>query len=199
MLLEQGLEVLLEDRFPKKAIEGYFDTVIATCPSPLEGGSRYYSSRSGVETIAYMLKAAGDKQDASAIGPTCAYAHFYRGYALLDLGMVEEAKKSLQIAIEFSPFNSGFHSELGHIYQVEQRWDDAISEYTAAEDHAAVYSPEEVRMDELLRAKRGIGFVLIELGKLDEAESKFRECLELDPNDEKAENEIAYIESLRER
>lgn len=197
-LLEQGLEVLLKDRFPRKAIDQYFDKVIESCPSPSGGGSRVYAARSLMETIAYMAKAAADKAgEAYTIGPNCAYAHFYKGYALLDLGQVERAKPSIRKAIEFSPYNSGFHSELGHIYQLDKDWEQALAEYSMAEEYAD-FSPEDVRLVELSRAKRGVGFVLIEQGKLDEAAEKFRECLELDPKDAKAQNELDYIAKLRD-
>jgi len=44
---------------------------------------------------------------------------------------------------------------------------------------------------------RGVGFALIELNRLDEAEQKYRLCLEIDPQDSIAMNELRYIEKLR--
>jgi tetratricopeptide (TPR) repeat protein len=46
-------------------------------------------------------------------------------------------------------------------------------------------------------ALRGKGFVLIELGQLDEAERHFHESLRLDPDSEVAKNELRYIAQLR--
>jgi hypothetical protein len=54
-----------------------------------------------------------------------------------------------------------------------------------------------VKNIELLRAKRGIGYSLIELGMLDDAEQQYNECLSIDPNDEKSKHEIQYIKSLK--
>jgi Flp pilus assembly protein TadD len=53
------------------------------------------------------------------------------------------------------------------------------------------------------RAMRGVGFAvgfaLIELGRLDEAEKKFRQCLDLDKGDKKAIAELNYLQNLREK
>jgi Flp pilus assembly protein TadD len=51
---------------------------------------------------------------------------------------------------------------------------------------------------ELGRALRGKGFVLVELGKLDEAEAMYRRCLAIDPADTKAANELRYVQSRRQ-
>lgn len=44
---------------------------------------------------------------------------------------------------------------------------------------------------------RGIGFSLIELDRLDEAEQAFNQSLQLEPGNELAQNELRYIEQLR--
>ena len=56
---------------------------------------------------------------------------------------------------------------------------------------------ESSRREEAV-ALRGIGFALIELGRLDEAEAVFLESLEADPDNEAALNELRHIEHLRE-
>ena len=42
-------------------------------------------------------------------------------------------------------------------------------------------------------ARRGQGYVLVELGKLDEAEEKYQQCIAANPNDNKAKAELDYI------
>jgi len=44
---------------------------------------------------------------------------------------------------------------------------------------------------------RGIGFALIELDRLDEAEQAFNDSLKLEPGNDLANNELRYIEQLR--
>jgi tetratricopeptide (TPR) repeat protein len=51
---------------------------------------------------------------------------------------------------------------------------------------------------DLAFAQRGRGFVLIELGQLDEAENAFKASLELEPQSEAAWGELQYIAHLRE-
>lgn len=46
-------------------------------------------------------------------------------------------------------------------------------------------------------ALRGMGFMLIELNRLDEAEQALRDSLKLDPGNDVALNELAYIRELR--
>jgi tetratricopeptide (TPR) repeat protein len=47
-------------------------------------------------------------------------------------------------------------------------------------------------------ARRGKGFVLIEMDDLDGAEQAFRSSLEIDPDNEVALHELTYIEHLRQ-
>lgn len=46
---------------------------------------------------------------------------------------------------------------------------------------------------------RGIGFALIELDRLDEAQLAFEASLEVEPSSELAKNELIYIEQVRAR
>jgi Flp pilus assembly protein TadD len=46
-------------------------------------------------------------------------------------------------------------------------------------------------------ALRGMGFSLIELNRLDEAERAFKQSLDIDPTNAVALNELAYIKDLR--
>ncbi len=46
---------------------------------------------------------------------------------------------------------------------------------------------------------RGIGFALIELDRLDEAQLAFEASLEMEPTSELARNELIYIQQVRAR
>ena len=46
-------------------------------------------------------------------------------------------------------------------------------------------------------ALRGMGFALIEQGKLDEAEKKYKESLKADPDNKLALSELEYIKKLK--
>ena len=198
ILLDSGYKKL-SNRNPKSAIAD-FDKIIIICTSQYsDGEKKVYASRGMTETLYYMLKAAADKEDAIAVRPTCSDALYLRGYASLDFGQIELAEEYIKRAIDMAPVNSIYLSELGHIYHSKRDWENALDIFTKAEEAASTYSPPELKDAELTRAKRGVGYSLIELGKLDEAEIKFKECLEINKNDQGALKEIEYIEHLRSK
>ena len=139
-----------------------------------------------------MLKAAVDKNNAIALSSTWSDAYFMKAYALQDLRRLGEAKATLQQALKMSPFNAQYLAEMGEIYALEKNWSKAEQLYREAEDNAPL-SPQVSRSDDLARARRGLGYVLVELGKLDEAEKKYQQCLAANPNDAKAKAELQYV------
>ncbi len=196
LILESGF-TNLSARKTNAAIND-FDQAIALCESQYSNSEqRTYASRGLNETIYYMAKAAADKESAIAVGPTCSNALYLRGYASMDFGQIEIAKEYIQRAIDMAPVNSMYLSEMGHIYQSKRDWKNALAMFTKAEAAATTFSPDDVKVVELTRAKRGVGYNLIELGNLDEAEAKFRECLEIDSDDQGAITELEYIEHIR--
>ena len=126
-----------------------------------------------------------------------AYAYYLKAYSLLELGRISEAKETLARALELSPRNSQFLSEFGHIYQLEKNWPKALEMFQASEAAAREFSPPELKATEHSRALRGLGYVHIELGQLDEAEKIYQQCLEIDKTDERAAHQLQYISNLR--
>jgi tetratricopeptide (TPR) repeat protein len=153
---------------------------------------KIYCARSGPETLGSLVKAAVDNKNAIALTSTWSDAYFMKGYALQDLHRVADAKATLQLALNLSPYNSQYLDELGEIYALEKNWPQAMKAFKEAEDNASL-APEVGRADELGRARRGEGYVLAELGKLDEAEKKYQQCLATNPNDNKAKAELGYV------
>lgn len=197
-LLEAG--VLELSRNAKRAKEDYFDVVIADCDAAYkESDKRLYFARTSAETLFYLLKSASEDQPAEVLEVPCSEAHYLAAYASLDLGNVSEAELHLTRALHWSPVNPLYTSELAHIRQIQRDWNGALTLFLEAEDNTKAFSPDDVQEIELARAKRGIGYSLIELGRLDEAEAKFLECLEIDQDDEAAKHELAYIGDLRTR
>lgn len=188
---------LLNQGYRKKAIEE-FDKAIEQCQEQYGArNKRVYASRGQTETLYYMLLAAADDKPAMAVDSTCADALYLRGYASLDSGQFEIAEEYIERAVSMAPVNARYLSELGHIQHLKRDWKRALELFGQAEEYAAAYSPPEVRELELTRAKRGVGYSLIELGRLDEAEAKFRECLAIDRKDKNALHELEYIKQLR--
>lgn len=160
-------------------------------------GEQVYCARGTGEVLAYMAMAAADKKSAIALGPTWADALYVKAYALIDLDRREEARPYLEWAVKLSPYNAHYLGELAELHKGERDWNKALALFEEAVAAAQAWSPDEVKKSELGRALRGVGFVLIELGRLDEAEAKFRQCLDLDPNDAGAQGELNYIRDLR--
>jgi len=195
----QGAKILKSGQ-PNIAIQHYFDPVINHCNNKYRNSkTKNYSSRGTTESVYYMLMAAADedKRGAKIIPYFCAKALYLKGFAKINLKQVESAKIWLEKALELSPVNSSFLSELGFILHAQKNWKQALNVYYKAEEYSKVYTPKEIRHIELTRAMRGIGFSLVELGELDKAEEKYRQCLEIIPNDKKSLIEIEYIRKLR--
>ena len=157
---------------------------------------KIYCARTSAESLGYLLKAGTDKVSAISISATWADAYYIKAYALQDLGRVAEAKTTLKLALEMSPMSSHYLSELGNIYQSEKNWSKAEESFAAAEDNAPI-SPDDVKAEELARARRGLAYTYVEQGRLAEAEKKYQQCLATDPNDTKAAKELEYVRSLR--
>lgn len=193
---------LVDDKRPEEAIE-LLDQILAYYVKKYpEGDIRWYVARDQAETLAYLVHAAaehdrgGPGQNARVLQGHWADAYFLKGYALVELERNAGAKDALEHALRLSPYNSNYSAELGHIYQVEQNWEKAYELFSAAED-AVAFSPPSRKINEATRAKRGLAYQLIEMGRLEEAESKLEECLKLDPGDRGAKNELEYLRELR--
>jgi tetratricopeptide (TPR) repeat protein len=182
---------------PDQAITKYFDEVISEFDAKYDRSeTRIFCARSPEESFAYLVTAAADEQSAEVLSSTWADAHFLKGYALLELGRLTEAKSSIEQAVVLSPYNSQYHSELGHIYQLEKDWHMALQYFQDAE-RFAVFSPPASKSFELGVARRGAGYVFVELGRLEEAEEKYLLCLAEDPDDVRAKNELEYVRNLQ--
>lgn len=102
------------------------------------------------------------------------------------------AVRMLQRGLEIQPGNPLLASELGAAYTLQKAWAEALAVYEGALEA----NPLMGKMA-LARLLRGKGFALIELGRLDEAETAYRQSLVAEPNHGGAQHELAYIAGLR--
>lgn len=196
--VQQGI-VLARSRQAQRAIREHFDPVIQHYEARYAASNtRMYCANSTMEAVGYAMLAAKDGVSARVLGPAWAAAYFFKGYSLVELGNPDDARAWVEKAVALSPWNWMFLSELGHIHQTRHDWQAAMRAFNEALQHADLGPADEVPTRKT-RALRGLGFSLIELGRLDEAEAKFRAALELDPNDERSKHELQYIEQKRKQ
>jgi tetratricopeptide (TPR) repeat protein len=177
---------------------GYFERVAADYDDKFsDPNMRYYSARTVPELLFYAVDGASTgKTKTVVIAANWSYAHYLKGYAMIELRRMSDAKPSLARAIALSPQNSQFLSELGHIYEFEKSWSQALDLYQQAET-AAEFSPPGSKNGELARAWRGQGYVLVELKRWDEAEQRYRKCVELNQGDVRAQKELLFIQQQK--
>ena len=220
--LEEGREVLLQKKKSQKAISDYFDPIISHFEELYkESTNKVYCASDPRVTLFYLISAAV-QQDASAedkevlkelkenllfstiqmdgrgvvvISRTWAEAYYLKAYAYVELGEIERAEIELKHALDLSPLNAIYWAELGHTFQVRKNWVEAKKAFENSQE-AASFSPDNQKNHDLARAWRGIGFCLIEMGKTEEAKKQYLKCLELNPDDKKALNELEYIKRV---
>ena len=194
--LLQEARTLIDGKKPQAGIDKC-EKVIALFKAYYDGSKhKIYCARTSAECLGYLSKAGTEKHNAIALSSTWADAYFMKGYTLLELGRMAEAKSAIQRAIELSPWSPRYLSELGSIYELEKNWAKAKEAFEISEDQAPL-APDDVKAEELGRARRGIAYVLVELGKLDEAEKKYQQCLKENPNDTRAAAELEYVRGLK--
>lgn len=190
---------LLEQRKPAEAIP-YFEKISAVYEAAYsDKNTRYFSARSNIEAMYYLLEAAKAKTPAIVLSPYWATAYHMKAYALIDLRRMDEARISLNKAIEISPKNSVFLSELGTTHVMEKNWTEALKFFELAANAASELSPSESKTSEITRAWRGMGYVYIEQNRLEDAEVIYRKCLEIEPADRRSMGQLMHIKKLREK
>lgn len=198
-LIQQAMK-LIKAHKSADAIDGPLHTVISEFEAAYGTSDKtYYCARETAESLLYLMTAVNRKTSAIVLGPEWADAYHLEGFALIDLGRLDEAQAVLKKAVALSPENALYLSELAYTYQLQQHLATALDIYTHAEEAARTFSPKDVKTLALTRALRGQGFVLSDMHRLDEAESRYRASLKIDPNDEKAKHELEYITELRQR
>lgn len=201
--LRQGMALMQSGR-SDQAITDHFDKVIAAFELRFKDDNRkFYTARWQIDTLMYMVEAAASKEEpkrgAVVVSSLWSDAWYLKGYALVELRRIGEAKSALESALALAPRNSQYLGELGNLYLGVKDWPSALATFEKAESAAREFSPPEVKNAELSRAWRGMGYVYIEQNRLDEAEKIYRQCLELNKNDQRALGQLSYIASVRAR
>jgi tetratricopeptide (TPR) repeat protein len=105
-----------------------------------------------------------------------------------------ESLEILEKIINIAPTSANVEFERGYVLHQMGRSAEALEAYQEALRLSREYESQKVLEAAVLRS---IGHVLIDLGKLDDAESSLRKSLELDPTNRGAMGQLLYIDQLR--
>jgi tetratricopeptide (TPR) repeat protein len=120
-------------------------------------------------------------------------AHYYLGYLAVKRGRNLDAVRWLDAGQALEPRSAHFRLEKAQALGGLQRRKEALALFDEV-----LAMGDEVPAPLRAVAMRGRGFQLIEFGRLEEAESIFKESLRLDPENRVALNELKYIREVRE-
>ncbi len=171
--------------------------VIAAYDADLAGETRrIYCGMSVQETLLYLALAAKDKVAAVALPPGYCTALYLKGYALVDLGRVAEAKAIYERLLTLAPMYAQYQTEYGQLIRLEKDWPRMLAICTKAGDAAKIADPaiKPVQQGAALRCQ---GYALTELHRYDEAEQRYRNALAINPKDGIAQHELDYIAQQR--
>jgi tetratricopeptide (TPR) repeat protein len=192
----EKVATLIAGHDPAGAIK-VLERIIADNEKAHRGETRQvYCARSPAESLLYAGMGAEAKKEVVVFGPDWSMAIFLKGFSLIDLQRPDEARPLFERAVAMSPMNAQFLGELAEWHKSARDWGEAYALFERA-SAAAEFSPDEMKSHDKRRALRGMGFVLIEQGRLDEAEALFRKVLDMDPNDSGAKSELQYIDDQR--
>jgi tetratricopeptide (TPR) repeat protein len=145
----------------------------------------------------YLTTADGGADNARLVTVTWCNALYVKAFALVDLDRLDDAQSAFERLVSFAPKHARYINELAYVLLKKKEWQYSIETYSSAEA-AATFTPER-RDYERCVAFRGIGFDLVELGRLDDAEASYRKCLAIIPGEPKSLGEIEYIKEQRKK
>ena len=186
---------LLKDHQPQQALDILTIALAAYDTNHAGEKRRLYCGMSPTETLGYMLMAANDKVSAVAVAPGYCTAFYMKGYALVDLGRLAEAKATYRQVLALAPMHAQYLTEYGQLSRLEKDWPTMLSTCVRSADLAATAGTDAALAKGA--ALRCQGYALVEEHKLDEATARYREALLLNPGDALSQRELKYIADQR--
>jgi tetratricopeptide (TPR) repeat protein len=155
-----------------------------------------YCGDDPAQTFMLLIMAASQKKDGIVVDQFYCDAYFMKGFALIDLNRISDAGPFLQKASDLAPLNAHFMNEYAEWYKTNRNWQKSYELFEKAKG-IAEYSGESFRKEVEARSLRGMGFNMIEMGKLDDAEKMFKQSLKLLPGHKGSLSELQYIKEQR--
>jgi Tfp pilus assembly protein PilF len=174
------------------------EPVLASFEKDFSGEKRHiFCSETAEQEGYYLTTADGGADNVRLVTATWCEAQYVKAFALVDLQRLDDAKLVFERLVGYAPKHARYLNELGYVFLKKKEWQHSIDIYTSAEA-AASFTPER-RDYERCVAFRGIGYDLVELGRLDDAEAVYRKCLAIIPDEPKSLGEIEYIKDQRKK
>ncbi len=196
-LLKRG-ETLIKKREYRRAIVECFNPIIQDYNNVYANSSnRIYTARTKEEYDFYAMSAINEGKAVKILSDNWSKAYFLKAYTLLELKELNLAKKNIRKALYLAPSNAKYLSELGHIQHIHKDFKRALKTYQLAEKSATLFSPKNLKKEEIIHAKIGIGYSYTELKEFNRAQNVYKEVLKLDSHNKIAMRELQYIKSLK--
>lgn len=167
-------------------------------PAPAADGTITMLTDGMTETIAAMGAAAAAKQNAVAVENPYPRLGLYLGIYYNEIGKPEDALRVLNLGLKLTSSDLNLGAHLPNLYSEKaaslenlKRWTEGMQ---TCETGLALGVMEDRDRARLYRCR---AFNLVELNRLDDAESSYRESLKLDPGNPLALRELDYIARLR--
>lgn len=186
-----------------KQLQGAIDQILTPMITakesehPAASSPMLHCANSPNEALLYLVRAASEKKAAVVVDNSWCTALFMRGFAEIDLGQLNAAEIDFGRAVALSPNNPRYLSELAALHVRKHEWPLALALYQRALDAAPAFATPGRANAEMGVALRGIGYVDVEIGKLDEAESSYRRALEIDASDQRSRAELGYVQAQK--
>jgi hypothetical protein len=182
------------------AAEGLLLGVIANTPAEYVNSSedpdgtliiKFWDQQAFIHYVMWETQ-QGSRRNVRWISNAYPRAHYHMGFLCVEARRYDRALEYLRRGQELEPTNPKFNIEIAQALAHSGERDEALALYEAVTEIGPYVSALELAM-----ARRGRGFNLIELGRLDEAEEAYLSSLEIEPGNSIAVNELKYIKHLR--
>lgn len=174
------------------------EPVVASFDKEFSGEKRrIFCSQTAEQDGYYLTTAEGGADNVRLVTVTWCDALYVKAFALVDLGRLDDAQSAFERLVTFSPKHARYLNELAYVLLKKKEWQHSIDTYRSAEA-AATFTPQR-RDYERCVSFRGMGYDLVELGRLDDAEAAYRKCLAIIPDEPKSLGEIEYIKEQRKK
>ena len=159
-----------------------------------EGQSiKFWDQASFVHYVLWEKSQGRAKKAISAVGNAYPRAFYHMGFLCVKRKQFGRAIEYLDEGQRLEPTNPKFIMEKCEALVCSGRKEEALALYAQVREIGPYVSGHDLAV-----AIRGQGFVLIEMGRLDDAEKAFKRSLDIEPKNGVALNKLQYIAHLRQ-